>query len=424
MLNTLIVFLLVNILFTCSAYISLTRTSTKYLTSSLHLHYSDKCSCIVRFHKIPSDYGRMKMSATSDEKVDEIKANVKAIPASKKSERKIDYKALFKTYWLVLGEICVILAARWKPEFGRTGGILRPEITVNKLAVAFIFFINGLFLSPSTAPDQRDAGNKFNVMIHLFNYGFIPLFAKALVPFYPHKSLVDGLLVLSVIPTTMSICISQTLAAGGDMATAIFNAILSNTVGVFLTPLLAVLMVGAGGGVSLLPTLYKLGQIVILPMLLGQLLRNTPFLSFAEQFRKYTRECSSFLLLSIVYNTFCDTFLCGFGISNEALTSLLIMIPVVNIFFLVLFWNLSKLLLPGLNAKTRAAGLFCATQKTLAFGIPFIKTAFGHRSDVSSILAPLLLYAPTQLILGSALVVPLMKREIEKEDIYDDGGGI
>ena len=116
---------------------------------------------------------------------------------------------------LQLGEICVILAARWKPDFGKTGGILRPELTINTLAVSFIFFINGLFLSPSSAREQREAGNRFNVMIILFNFVFMPLVTKVLAPFYPHKSVVDGLLVLSCIPTTMSICISQTQAAGG-----------------------------------------------------------------------------------------------------------------------------------------------------------------------------------------------------------------
>eukprot|EP01041_Mallomonas_annulata_P004296 gene4296-8540_t len=370
-------------------------------------------------HSVNQDIGLQKEPI-----IEPVVNSTLEIPPLKKIRPKPSFKKLFQTYWLVVGEILVILAAKYNPHFGRTGGILRPEFTISKLAVSFIFFINGLFLSPNSAPEQRDSTIKFNLLIQLFNFGFMPLFAKLLVPFYPHQSLADGLLVLSCIPTTMSICISQTLAAGGDMTTAIFNAIFANTLGVFLTPLLAVFMIGAGGGVSLVQTLKKLGTIVILPMIIGQLLRYTPILPFAERFRKYTRECSSFLLLAIVYNTFCDTFISGFGISKSALLSLLVTMPVLNIFFLVLFWKLSVKLFPGLNAKTRAAGLFCATQKTLAFGIPFIKTALGHRPDVSSILAPLLLYAPSQLILGSSLVVPLMIKEIEKEDQFADGGGI
>mmetsp|Transcript_5252 Transcript_5252/g.5384 ORF Transcript_5252/g.5384 Transcript_5252/m.5384 type:complete len:410 (+) Transcript_5252:82-1311(+) len=345
-------------------------------------------------------------------------------PTSVRTRPKPTLRSFFKTYWLVLGEFCVILAAKKNPYFGRTGGILRPEITINKIAVAFIFFINGLFLSPNSAPEQRDAGNKFNILIQLFNFGFIPLFTRIVAPFYPYKELSDGLMVLACLPTTMSICISQTQAAGGDMTTAIFNAIFANTLGVFLTPLLTVWMIGAGQGTSLIHTLKKLGTIVILPMIVGQMLRYTPVLPFAERFRKYTRECSSILLLSIVYTTFCDTFIKGFGIPRSALIGLLCTMPIANIFFMLVFWNISKKIVPGIDVKTRAAGLFCATQKTLAFGIPFIKTALGHRPDVSSILAPLLLYAPTQLILGSSLIVPLMIKKIEDDEKFEGGGGI
>ena len=49
-----------------------------------------------------------------------------------------------------------------------------------------------------------------------------------------------------MIPTTINICVAQTLAAGGNMGIVIFNAILGNLLGVVLTPLLAVLILGAG----------------------------------------------------------------------------------------------------------------------------------------------------------------------------------
>ena len=78
----------------------------------------------------------------------------------------------------------------------------------------------------------------------------------------------------------------------------------------------------------------------------------------------------------------------------------------------------------GLDAKTRAAALFCSSQKTLSFGIPFIKTAFAGRPDIAYILAPLLIYAPAQLLLGSILLVPAMQRKIKKQETFETGGGI
>jgi predicted Na+-dependent transporter len=59
--------------------------------------------------------------------------------------------------------------------------------------------------------------------------------------------------------------------------------------------------------------------------------------------------------------------------------------------------------------------LFCSSQKTLAFGIPFIRMAFASRSDIAVILAPLLVYAPVELLIGSSIFVPWMRREIEAQ---------
>ena len=83
-----------------------------------------------------------------------------------------------------------------------------------------------------------------------------------------------------------------------------------------------------------------------------------------------------------------------------------------------------KKLVPGLDASTRSAALLCSSQKTLAFGIPFIKTALGTRPDIAYILAPLLMYAPAQLLLGSSLLVPVLRKWMIKQQDVEDGGGI
>jgi len=64
--------------------------------------------------------------------------------------------------------------------------------------------------------------------------------------------------------------VAQTLSAGADMGTAIFNAIFGNVIGVFITPILSIWLLGGGKGVSLLGTLNSLGGVVILPLILGE----------------------------------------------------------------------------------------------------------------------------------------------------------
>jgi sodium/bile acid cotransporter 7 len=144
-----------------------------------------------------------------------------------------------KSNWLVLGEVVVIVIAKLWPKLGCTGGPLKPEFFISKLGVFLIFFLNGMAISmKKDESDKTNTIGKTNMLIQTFNIIFIPLVTKLLATLYPNPSFRDGFLVLSVIPTTINICVAQTLAAGGNMPMVIFNAILSNLMGVFLTPVL------------------------------------------------------------------------------------------------------------------------------------------------------------------------------------------
>ena len=53
----------------------------------------------------------------------------------------VNKKTFFQKHWFLMGIVFVILFARLIPSLGRTGGILKPEILVKKLAVMLIFFV-------------------------------------------------------------------------------------------------------------------------------------------------------------------------------------------------------------------------------------------------------------------------------------------
>ena len=93
--------------------------------------------------------------------------------------------------------------------------------------------------------------------------------------------------------------------------------------------------------------------------------------------------------LAIVYNVFCDTFASGIGVGGNALATLAVAMPIAYLLFCALFWRLSVWMLPGLDVSTRAAALLCSSQKTLAFGIPFIKTAFGEKTHTQWKIKPI-----------------------------------
>lgn len=72
---------------------------------------------------------------------------------------------------------------------------------------------------------------------------------------------------------------------------------------------------------------------------------------------------------------------------------------------------------PSVNMATRAAATICASQKTLAFGIPFIKTTFGGHPNVAAVLTPLLIWYPIQVFAGSFVVVQQCMRQIETQQL-------
>jgi predicted permease len=81
-----------------------------------------------------------------------------------------------------------------------------------------------------------------------------------------------------------------------------------------------------------------------------------------------------------------------------------------------LFWWLTKRLLWQVDIRTRAAATLCATQKSLSFGLPFIRATFGHRADLAEIMAPLLIFNTVQLFFGATTVVPILKHNIRRHE--------
>lgn len=184
--------------------------------------------------------------------------------------------------WFVLSQFLCMGLAYLNPSIGRTGGVLKPEITVSKLGVSLIFFFNGLKIS---AEQLKEASSdlRINFLVLFYNLVFIPLVTRFLVaPFIPSELLRNGIIALSVLPCTINVCVTMTQAAKGNVSSAIFNAVVGNLVGVVWSPIIIYYLLGGAGsaaggsGLSLLDTLTKLGSVVLVPLLAGQLLRLFP----------------------------------------------------------------------------------------------------------------------------------------------------
>lgn len=218
-----------------------------------------------------------------------------------------------------------------------------------------------------------------------------------------------------MLPCTINLCVALTRSANGNTAAAIFNAVFGNFIGIFVSPLLVLYMLGTKTDFNFKLTVKNLAKLVLLPVLTGQILRLTPVKTFMDKNKQITKIFGELILIAIVFNTFSDSFSKGIGTEmTKELKSLFVILPTIYLILNGIFWSLARYLFPRVDIRTHVASMLCSSQKTLAFGLPFIKTAFSSRKDLSTILTPLLIYSPTQLFIATTILVPLLQREITK----------
>jgi len=325
-----------------------------------------------------------------------------------------------RRYFLV-GVVAAVALAAGFPSVGRRGGPLRPEITVVWGATCGIFLLAGLGL-PTSDLARAAANFRLHGLIQAINLCLIPLGTLAVCTPLVQMGLLapvlrDGMLVMAALPTTVNMCVALTRSSAGDEALAIFNAVLGNILGVLLTPALLLTLVGTSGALSVVETLQKLSTKVVLPLVIGQLLR--PALNKSgvlTRRKKLLSRTSESLLLYVVFSTFCDTFLRGFGLPPSTLASLSALVVGTHVAFLAVAWQIGGML--GLQPKQRVTVTLTSTQKTLALGLPLLRVVFAGRPDLGLLCTPLLIQHPLQLLIGS-----LLSPRLKQYALQDEGGG-
>jgi sodium/bile acid cotransporter 7 len=205
------------------------------------------------------------------------------------------------------------------------------------------------------------------------------------------------------LPSTISSSVALTGSAGGNVPAAILNASLSSVLGIFLTPLLVSLVLGSGsGGIDLGSTLLDLCAMLLLPLVLGQLLR--PWLGrFFARHKRYTNIADKVVILLLVYAAFCNSMVSGMW--QEQGTSVIISALIGSALLLAVILWLTTRTARALRFSTsdEIAAVFCASKKSLAAGAPMAALIFGANPGLGLILLPIMIYHPLQLIVCSVM---------------------
>ena len=127
-----------------------------------------------------------------------------------------------KNFFLV-GMIVAVSFARLIPELGRNGSILRPELFIGKYGVTTIFLLSGLSIKLKELANAA-VNLKLNSLIQTITFVAWPFLVGLpltkgidfMFPGFMPAPLLDGLLILTCLPTTLNMCILLTAKAEGS----------------------------------------------------------------------------------------------------------------------------------------------------------------------------------------------------------------
>lgn len=278
-------------------------------------------------------------------------------------------------------------------------------------AIFGVFFLHGLRL-PRAEVVTAMRNWRLQGLMFGFVFGLMPVMALALARLQsgllPDRLMI-GLLFLGTLPSTVQSAISYSSIAGGNIAASVMASALLNLVGIVMTPLLLILLIGQTGGSAAIggDTVMKIVVILLIPFVLGQLaqrglqawaLRNKPLLTGLDRFT----------IALAVYVAFSSAVAGGqLGLIDGKVLGLLLAIVAIMLGLAMAgSWALGGVM--GLPRADRISLLFAGSHKSIATGAPLAAILFAG-PQAGLVILPTLIYHQLQLIASAPLAARLAK---------------
>lgn len=269
-------------------------------------------------------------------------------------------------------------------------------------AIAFLFFLYGARLSTREALDGlrhwRLHGTVLACTFVIFPV--LGLAARGLVPVFLTHPLYQGLLFLTLVPSTIQSSIAFTSIARGNVPAAICAGSFSSLAGIVITPLLAAALLGSSGGGFSADSLVKIVLQLLVPFVAGQVLR--PWVGgFVARHKKLLGYVDRGSILLVVYTAFSEGMVQGIWhqVSPARLGGLLVVEAVLLAVMLALTWYGAKAL--RFDREDRIAIQFAGSKKSLASGLPMASVLFGAHASLAVL--PLMLFHQMQLMVCAVI---------------------
>ncbi len=336
-------------------------------------------------------------------------ALISALPSSRMAGARAAMRGSVDGF--LLSMVAAVSLACVMPDWGRSEGVLHLGQVTN-IGVFLLFFLHGMGLSTDSLK-QGASKWRLHLLVQCCTYVLFPLWwallSVAVGRWLPHDLLM-GFFYLAVLPSTVSSSVAMTALARGHVAAAVLNATLSTLLGVFLTPLLVSLVIGGSGllgqggahHLDVLGTMLKVAKMLLLPFLLGQLLRPVLGTLFAH-IKPITTVFDRGVIVLLVWSAFSDSVADGLWSRHGAWLLVEAMLgAVVFLLPMLVFtrWASRRL---GFAVEDEIVAVFCGSKKTLASGMPMAKLLFGGSAAMGVLILPIMLYHQLQLFVCAVM---------------------
>ena len=283
-------------------------------------------------------------------------------------------------------------------------------------AIAFLFFLYGARLSTREALDGlRHWRLHLTVLACTFVvFPLLGLAARGLVPALLTHPLYQGLLFLTLVPSTIQSSIAFTSIARGNVPAAICAGSFSSLAGIVVTPLLAAALLGNSGGGFSADSLVRIVLQLLVPFAAGQALRRW-IGGFVARHKKVLGLVDRGSILLVVYTAFGEGVVQGIWhqVSAVRLGALMVVEAVLLAVMLALTWYGAKAL--RFTRADRIAIQFAGSKKSLASGLPMASVLFGAHASLAVL--PLMLFHQMQL-----MVCAVIARRRARDPLEPSGG--
>ena len=299
--------------------------------------------------------------------------------------------------------VCVVILASVLPIEGQWAdwfGI------ATDIAIGLLFFLHGARLSR----DVVVAGFlhwRLHLTILLTTFAIFPLLGLA-IGFIPESILPSplyaGILFLCVLPSTVQSSIAFTSMAGGNVPAAVCAASGSNILGMFLTPLLAGLLLSTtGDGGFSWGALESILLQLLAPFVIGQILQ--PWIGgWIRARKKLLAPIDRGSILMVVYLAFSEAVMEGLWHTFSATDIAVVIVIDTALLAVVLFITVFGSRVLGFPKDDEITIVFCGSKKSLASGVPMANAIFaGQSSSVGAIVLPLMIFHQIQLMVCAVI---------------------